>query len=127
MAKSLASACPLMVMSPDVLQMCKFAVATPPKLYDDKNDKSSFDECATWFQEANRYASGAHLLLVGNKIDITTGRKIEFSKAEEFAQDRNVSYFETSAQTGENVKKLFDELTKQIYVAQKQKDMKSGY
>jgi len=77
-------------------------------------DKASYDEVKTWFMEIDRYAKHAHVILVGNKIDLDGKRVIENSIASEFAQEKNVQYFETSAKTGQNVQEIFQSLAKLI-------------
>ena len=56
------------------------------------------------------------VILVGNKVDKEDRRKVTRKEAEEFAANLGVLYFETSAVTGQNIQKVFEEITKVIYI-----------
>jgi len=88
----------------------------------DIHDKLSYEECGTWFREAERYASTAKFILVGNKTDLSTGRKITKEAAKEFALERNAGYFEVSALSGDNIKTTIDEFARIIYLSEKQRE-----
>ncbi len=53
------------------------------------------------------------ILLVANKVDLE--RKVSHNEGYEFASTRNIKYIETSAKTGFNIKKAFNELYTEIY------------
>ena len=53
------------------------------------------------------------ILLVANKVDLE--RKISYKEGYEFASNRNIKYIETSAKTGFNIKKAFNEIYTDIY------------
>ena len=53
------------------------------------------------------------ILLVANKVDLE--RKISYKEGHEFASTRNLKYIETSAKTGFNIKKAFNEIYTDIY------------
>jgi len=55
------------------------------------------------------------MLLVGNKADITEKRAVTAEDAQAMA-DSSFSgrYFETSAKTGQNINKVFEDLTRQV-------------
>ena len=54
------------------------------------------------------------LLLVGNKIDLPN-REVTNEEGFNFAKERNMKYFETSAKTGFGIKEAFQQLYKDIY------------
>ena len=54
------------------------------------------------------------LVLVGNKSDLDDRRQVSTEEAEEYAKKREINYIETSARTGQNIKKLFNDLAKQL-------------
>ena len=56
------------------------------------------------------------MILVGNKADAEDQRKVTRKQAEKFAANLGVLYFETSAVTGQNIRKVFEEITKVIYI-----------
>ena len=59
-------------------------------------------------------ADTTSIILVGNKVDEKV-RQVTRLEAEQYARKLQVQYIETSAKTGENVQKLFEEMTKEIY------------
>ena len=59
-------------------------------------------------------ADATRIILVGNKVDLKS-REVTSSEAEQYARELGVQYIETSAKTGENVQKLFEEMTRDIY------------
>src|SRR5690349_17574491 len=54
------------------------------------------------------------LVLVGNKSDLATDRKVGSEEAEELAQTFGCSYVETSAKDGTNSEQMFIQLVRQI-------------
>ena len=62
------------------------------------------------------------IVLVGNKIDIDdeydsyTKREISTEEGQQFANDYNLIFYETSAKNGTNVKECFDNLIHEIYL-----------
>lgn len=54
------------------------------------------------------------IMLVGNKIDLEDQRKVSSEEAMAFAKEFGCTYIETSAKTGHNVNKLFEDLVRQI-------------
>lgn len=49
-------------------------------------------------------------LMVGNKTDLVEDRKISFEEGKKIAEELGLSYLETSAKTGDNVKRAFGSL-----------------
>ena len=47
-----------------------------------------------------------HKILVGNKCDMVSKRKVQREKAEEFAHKFGIPYVETSAKEGHNVQQV---------------------
>ena len=59
-------------------------------------------------------ADATRIILVGNKVDLKP-RQVTSLEAVQYARELGVQYIETSAKTGENVQKLFEEMTREIY------------
>ena len=82
----------------------------------DVTNKSSFEEGIPKMLELIDPEDEMRMILVGNKADAEDRRKVTRKQAEEFAANLGVLYFETSAVTGQNIHKVFEEITKVIYI-----------
>ena len=82
----------------------------------DVTNKSSFEEGIPKMLELIHPEDEMRMILVGNKADAGDRRKVTRQQAEEFAANLSVLYFETSAVTGQNIHKVFEEITKVIYI-----------
>ena len=79
----------------------------------DVTNKDSFEQVSGWVSELHENTSNAIVCICGNKIDLEN-RIISTESAKELANNLNLSYYETSAATGEGVDKMFLELSLQI-------------
>ena len=79
--------------------------------------KSSFDKVINWIKviENNVDIRQKAVILIGNKID-KNERKVSNEEALSFAKRKKIKYFETSAKTGFNIKEVFNEIYKDIYM-----------
>ena len=77
----------------------------------DITKKSTFENLQTWIDIAmnNSNTFGINFL-VGNKCDKKEERKVTQNEAEQFAKEKNLIFFETSAKNNRNVKKSFEYL-----------------
>merc|ERR1712188_325738 len=74
----------------------------------DITDADSFGNVKQWLEEIQRYAcEGVNKLMVGNKCDLASKRKVEKKAAEEFANKLAIPFLETSAKTNNNVESAF--------------------
>ena len=71
-------------------------------------DRGSFYDVKHWLRELQNCIGRVPLVLVGNKNDQKAKREVNPSEASAFARELGVPYFETSAKTGYNVKKVFE-------------------
>ncbi|MFX0031689.1 MAG: Rab family GTPase [Candidatus Hodarchaeota archaeon] len=77
---------------------------------------STFSNINNWYSTAVKYGlSEIPRILIGNKIDLEEDRKIILPMAEHLSEKLNAPYFETSALTGENVKKIFYKIADLVY------------
>lgn len=68
----------------------------------------SFNGAKTWVRELQRKGEpDCVIALSGNKCDMDAERKVTRQEAEEYAQENNLLYMETSAKTGQNVREIF--------------------
>ena len=81
----------------------------------DISDKDSFDSIPKWIQQVNDVINKEVVfVLIGNKLDLESNRKVTFEEGKKLAEKSNYVFQEVSAKTGENFEKLFE---KQIFEA----------
>jgi Ras-related protein Rab-1A len=74
----------------------------------DVTDQESFTDVKGHITEGTRYSQRSEKFIVGNKLDLESGRAISKSDGQALADQLAVSGFmETSAKTGENVEDFF--------------------
>ena len=83
-------------------------------MYDISFEKS-FTNLDKWMTVIKQLADGIPLILIGNKIDLENLRKVSKERGEQFANDNNIDFFESSGKSGENVEESFIFLGEQIF------------
>ena len=82
-------------------------------IYDVTSEKS-FSMIEEWFTSIiENKRKGAQVILIGNKTD-SVNRVISEEQGKSLAKKYEVQYYETSALSGENVDKVFEELAESI-------------
>ena len=81
------------------------------------NDRESFDNIKSWLDDVkHKSRNDVMIILVGNKTDLEEERKVTKEEAEKFKEDNKLDLFmETSAKTGNNVRKILIEAGKLLY------------
>ena len=81
------------------------------------NDRDSFDNIDEWLKEIKKESSpDIKIILIGNKVDLENERVISYEEAKKYANDYNfLTFFETSAKTGFNTKKIFVDAAINLY------------
>lgn len=85
--------------------------------------KDSFDNVSTWVSEIeNNTDEDVLVYLVGNRVDIKESIEVTTEDGLNLMREKLFSnFFETSAKTGQNVKELFQAITKHLYLNNKDK------
>ena len=84
-------------------------------LFYDISNRESFKNLKDRLDLINNSSSESpHIVLVGNKIDLEKERKITAEEGQEFAKNKGLLFFESSAKTGKNVDLIFMELVKDL-------------
>jgi small GTP-binding protein len=77
----------------------------------DVTSKVSFQNINMWLDEINNNCNNPCLVLFGNKIDLDQKlREVTPEEIKKFCQEKNLSYFETSAKTKKGVKEGFSHI-----------------
>jgi small GTP-binding protein len=70
----------------------------------DITNRESFDNIGRWLQDIRDVArADVVTVLIGSKSDLGDQRQVSSDEAEAFAREHSMSYFETSAKTGEQI------------------------
>lgn len=90
----------------------------------DITKQSSFDNCERWLRELRDHSNtdkGILVVLLGNKKDLVDAqpnlRQVSEESAKRFAEENRLHWLETSAKTGENVYKAFEDIVSLVYEA----------
>lgn len=86
----------------------------------DVTNESSFLSIQEWLTYIDTYTRvdddfRPPILLIGNKIDLVTNRIIDTIRAQQFANELQIAYIETSGVTGTNVQESFRLLVKHVF------------
>ncbi|KAJ1729685.1 GTP-binding protein of the rab/ypt [Coemansia biformis] len=81
----------------------------------DITQSQSFDKAKAWIGEVQRQNEGQTVIaLVGNKVDLDTKRTVSREEGSAYAAETGVLFYESSAQSGQGVRQLFEELAKKV-------------
>ena len=81
----------------------------------DISNQSSFKSVQGWIDDCVKQTSKkVLLLLIGNKSDLKDMREVSYEEGEEFAKSHKMIFLETSAKTGYNISKIFEQSVLQI-------------
>ena len=70
----------------------------------DVSNRSSFDNVSNWISFVKNIEKTT-MILCGNKIDLN--REVQTNEGQDLAKNENLLFFECSAKTNENIKKMF--------------------
>ncbi|XP_062511670.1 ras-related protein Rab-8A-like [Corticium candelabrum] len=89
----------------------------------------SFENIKNWIRNVEEHAAAdVERMILGNKCDVTEGRKVSKEKGETLAAEHGIKFMETSAKTGQGVEEAFLILARDIKAKMDQKSdpLKSG-
>ncbi len=73
----------------------------------DVTERESFVHLSEWYEDLMQNVPHIPVVLVGNKIDLLDQRQVTFDEGKLWAKNRKISFMETSAKTGQNIKDVF--------------------
>ncbi|MFX0067971.1 MAG: Rab family GTPase [Promethearchaeota archaeon] len=82
-------------------------------VYDITNN-TSFKNLSKWLSDVDKYCGKVPIILVGNKSDLNTERKVSTNQGSEFAEETKLEFLETSAKSGHKVKDVFNMIAENI-------------
>ena len=81
----------------------------------DITNRDSFEHISSWIEDCLAQSpKTVFMVLVGNKSDLTEQRKVSFEEGHQMAKNNNMLFYETSAKSGQNVDKIFQDSAKEI-------------
>ena len=90
-----------------------------------KTVPATFDNVKNWVAQIKEEVTDkVSIILVGNKIDDVDGRKVQTEEGQKMAKECGLSFFETSAKSGQNIDSTFNELVKKTVEAYSKVDEK---
>jgi len=94
------------------LSMAFFRDAMGFLLVYDVTNEQSFLHIRNWVTllRSHAYCDTPDMILVGNKTDLLEERQVSLKDAEDLAEFLGIPYIETSALSGDNVEKAFDQI-----------------
>ena len=84
----------------------------------DVTRRNTFDNIDNWLIDLKTNGDKDMLIMIiGNKCDLEEERDVSKEEAQTKAEQYNIAFMETSAKSGDNIDKAFNELIEQIYKA----------
>ncbi|KAJ2781245.1 GTP-binding protein of the rab/ypt [Coemansia javaensis] len=81
----------------------------------DITQAASFGRARAWVAELQRQNEGKTVIaLVGNKLDLAAKRTVSREEGAAYAAEAGLLFYETSAQSGQGVQQVFEELSRKI-------------
>ena len=79
--------------------------------------RSSFKDIELWIKELKVNSSpDIKIMLIGNKLDLKEKREVTYEEGLKYLNDYEmINFYETSAKTGENIQKIFQEIGLILY------------
>lgn len=82
----------------------------------DLTDRKSFEDLNQWLNDVHALCDpNAVVTLIGNKTDLQSARTVSESEAESFAQLHHLTYLETSALGGDNIREAFQRTAAAVF------------
>ncbi len=80
----------------------------------DLTNEKSFEDIDRWLKDVQNHNDYCTKLLIGNKADLENIREVNVEKAQMFAINNEMEYFETSAKDNKNINEIFTIMAKRL-------------
>lgn len=81
----------------------------------DITDTESFEKVGEWLKDVSELAeASAKKLIIGSKVDLDSKRQVPLQDVENYANNLNIPFIETSSKSGHNVQQAFMQMTKML-------------
>ena len=82
------------------------------KKIEEQVTENTFKRVEFWLEQFYQFnqQEARIIYLIGNKVDDVKNRVIKETDAKNFAKNHDLKYFETSAKTGQNINRVFENL-----------------
>jgi small GTP-binding protein len=80
----------------------------------DLTRRDTLEHMGWWLESLSEVVGKVPLLLLGNKLDLKEEYEVDFKDVADQAKEFGCPYFLTSAKTGENVEKAFENIGKRV-------------
>ena len=78
--------------------------------------KNTFESVDSWISALRSAADkNLNIIIIGNKSDLEDQRQVETEQGEDKAQNNEAAFMETSAYSGDNIDKAFDNMITDVY------------
>ena len=82
----------------------------------DITSRKSFNDITNWIEDCIKYSPKTVLMvLIGNKCDLEQSREVSTEEGQELSDKNGISFYETSAREGTNIKENFQKTGEEIY------------
>lgn len=89
-------------------------------------ERHTFDAVEKWLKDIRAQSQESEILLVGNKSDLESKRKVSTKEAMDYAKSKKLSFLETSALDGSNCHKAMQIILQDIHKKQKKNSMEDA-
>ena len=82
----------------------------------DCTDENTFNNIQNWLKQIEQHAvPNVKKVLIANKVDKSEAEiKVDSSRGKALAEEYNLTFFETSAKSGYNVRQVFEHVASEI-------------
>ena len=93
----------------------------------DITNHDTFEGVKIWIRESESFVTGFKKILLGNKVDIESQRKVSKEEVEKYCKETGILTLDTSAKNGKNINEAFEAMANMILEGKTDDDIRSEY